>query len=203
MKSAAASLNPSVGIMQRIFLYSVHPWEPTLMFGALGGGVIWLSLAQEARSWSSALLLIVLGIFSWTFLEYLLHRFVFHLVREPWRTKVSGRHLDHHRDTEIKELILAPALVSLIVSGLVFLIFWGLSGNTNIALLLLGGLYLGYVAYEWCHYATHQYALNFPLGRYLKRYHLLHHFKNPNGTFGVTSPFWDIVFRTTYRPKRG
>jgi sterol desaturase/sphingolipid hydroxylase (fatty acid hydroxylase superfamily) len=31
----------------------------------------------------------------------------------------------------------------------------------------------------------------------LRRHHLQHHFGVPHRKFGVTSPLWDVIFRTT------
>ncbi|MCX7670270.1 MAG: sterol desaturase family protein [Anaerolineae bacterium] len=36
--------------------------------------------------------------------------------------------------------------------------------------------------------------------KFLKRYHMMHHFKQPDAYFGVSSPLWDMVFGT--RPDR-
>jgi sterol desaturase/sphingolipid hydroxylase (fatty acid hydroxylase superfamily) len=32
--------------------------------------------------------------------------------------------------------------------------------------------------------------------KYLKRYHMAHHYKAPDALYGVSSPMWDVVFRT-------
>ena len=32
----------------------------------------------------------------------------------------------------------------------------------------------------------------------MKRLHLLHHFRNEKGNYGITNFFWDRVFRTYY-----
>jgi len=32
--------------------------------------------------------------------------------------------------------------------------------------------------------------------KYIKRYHMQHHYKTPNARFGVSSPLWDKVFKT-------
>ncbi len=34
------------------------------------------------------------------------------------------------------------------------------------------------------------------LGRFLRQYHLAHHYAVPDRHFGVSSPLWDLVFRT-------
>ena len=35
-----------------------------------------------------------------------------------------------------------------------------------------------------------------PVAKYLKHYHLKHHFSGDGGRYGVSSPLWDLVFRT-------
>ncbi len=32
--------------------------------------------------------------------------------------------------------------------------------------------------------------------KYIKRYHMQHHYKDPDTRFGVSSPVWDWVFGT-------
>ena len=40
-----------------------------------------------------------------------------------------------------------------------------------------------------------------PLAKFLKHYHLKHHYSGEPGRFGVSSPLWDRVFGTD--PGRG
>jgi sterol desaturase/sphingolipid hydroxylase (fatty acid hydroxylase superfamily) len=201
--NAESSLKPALDLKQRLFFRFAHPWGPTLTFGPLALFFIFLSLDLQARSLVSISLFLVGGLLGWTVIEYVLHRFIFHLVqvKEPWRTIASGLHMAHHRDTEMKDLIIAPPLVSLIFSIPIFLLLLAFTWNVSTALLLHGGILLGYIGYEWCHYGAHQYNPKFSVTRYLKRYHLQHHFKHPNGSFGVTTPMWDYVFGSSYKPK--
>jgi len=46
------------------------------------------------------------------------------------------------------------------------------------------------------HYATHHFAMRDGYLKYIKRYHMQHHYKTPTKRFGVTSPIWDSVFNT-------
>ena len=46
------------------------------------------------------------------------------------------------------------------------------------------------------HYAIHRGRMPTRLGRYLRQYHLAHHYASPERHFGVSSPLWDVVFRT-------
>ena len=61
---------------------------------------------------------------------------------------------------------------------------------------MFAGFVTGYVIYDLTHYATHQLPMGGRYGKFLKKYHALHHFKTPDQRFGVSSPVWDWVFRT-------
>jgi len=62
---------------------------------------------------------------------------------------------------------------------------------------------IGYLCYDYIHYATHHFRMDSPVAAYLKRYHMLHHYTKEESRFGVSSPLWDFVFRTagTKRPR--
>ena len=64
---------------------------------------------------------------------------------------------------------------------------------------LFAGLLTGYLVYDMTHYATHHLAMKWGFLKFLKRYHLLHHYKTPDDRYGISSPLWDFVFGT--RPK--
>ena len=59
-----------------------------------------------------------------------------------------------------------------------------------------GGFLHGYLTYDLLHYFIHRGRLPTPLGRFLRQYHMTHHYATPDRHFGVSSPFWDVVFRT-------
>ena len=58
------------------------------------------------------------------------------------------------------------------------------------------GFMFGYLVYDLTHYATHHFPMRSGVLKALKRHHMQHHYKTPNLRYGVSSPFWDIVFRT-------
>lgn len=185
-------------LKQIVFRRFSHPLYPTLIFPGMGAWLSALVLSRHPMNPASIGILFLVGVLSWTLVEYLLHRFVFHWVEvaEPWRTMFSGLHMAHHEAPDSSTLIVAPPVVSFTFATLFFLIFWTLTQNLAAAALLITGLFTGYCIYEWVHFATHQYAMTSRLGRVLKKYHLQHHHKHPNKGFGVTSPFWDRVFGT-------
>lgn len=61
---------------------------------------------------------------------------------------------------------------------------------------------VGYLCYDYTHYAVHHFDLQSSVGRYLKRHHMQRHFRDPNRNFGVSSPLWDWVFRSDIPVRR-
>src|SRR2546430_2159045 len=58
------------------------------------------------------------------------------------------------------------------------------------------GLAAGYVCYDSIHYAIHHFPMKAGLLNRLKQHHLRHHYHDDHSGYGVSSPFWDYVFRT-------
>lgn len=134
--------------------------------------------------------LFIAGVFAWTLVEYLLHRFAFHT-----RNRLLGRrHLAHHARMNDRSLALAPPASILGGSALAALVSFGALGLRGGW--LFGGFLAGYVAYELTHFALHYRRAKSPVGRALQRHHLAHHQRTPRARFGVTSPLWDFVFGT-------
>ena len=59
---------------------------------------------------------------------------------------------------------------------------------------MFSGFITGYLLYDMTHYATHHFPMRSGYLKFLKRYHMLHHFKTPDGVWPLT--VWDYVFRT-------
>ena len=66
------------------------------------------------------------------------------------------------------------------------------------------GFLIGYFIYDLTHYSLHHIDTSKSKGTYfhkLQRYHNQHHFGGEEAGFGVSSKFWDIVFRTEMSKK--
>ncbi|AIY04525.1 fatty acid hydroxylase [Planococcus sp. PAMC 21323] len=51
--------------------------------------------------------------------------------------------------------------------------------------------------YEWKHYVAHRpIKPKTKFGKNVKKLHILHHFKNENYWYGVSTPFVDVLFGT-------
>ena len=144
---------------------------------------------------------ILLGVFLWTFAEYTLHRFLFHhQPTNPVQERIFFLfHGIHHAQPQVKTRLVMPLPVSVpmafIFYGLFTLVFGVVHASPWVSPLMCGFL-LGYLAYDLTHYATHHFAMRSGYAKYIKRYHMQHHYKDPATRFGVSSPVWDWVFRT-------
>lgn len=152
----------------------------------------WRGLAPVTVAWLAGA-----GFVGWTLLEYVLHRFLFH-----WRpTSALGRQLHflihgiHHLDPWDRTRLVFPPLAGFLVATPIFLLLWA-AFPLGVALAVMGGLLTGYVVYDMTHYHVHHRKCRTRWGKYLKAYHLAHHHKHWQAMYGVSSPLWDIVFRT-------
>ncbi|HEX6732789.1 MAG TPA: sterol desaturase family protein [Pyrinomonadaceae bacterium] len=157
--------------------------------------------AGEGLSASSIILLLGSGAFSWCLIEYVLHRFIFHFdAKSRLGRKLLYRvHLSHHENPAARNRIFASLFLSVPISTAYWLLAWALIGSWAAASYLFIGMAAGYFCYEWLHLQCHHRKSRLRLLRYLRKYHLLHHYKTPELRFGVTSPLFDILFGT-FRP---
>jgi sterol desaturase/sphingolipid hydroxylase (fatty acid hydroxylase superfamily) len=146
--------------------------------------------------------LFALGIFIWTFVEYILHRFVFHHHPEtPDGKKINYIfHGNHHEFPKAKSRLFMPLVPSLLISSLFFMFFYSFF-NMNV-FVLFPGFMLGYLIYGSMHYAIHAWNPPFRWMKPLWRNHYLHHYKDGDFGFGVSNTFWDRVFGTMYETKK-
>jgi sterol desaturase/sphingolipid hydroxylase (fatty acid hydroxylase superfamily) len=175
--------------------------------------VIWLPVAifflirsiVKIHAFTSAVLIprgFLLGIFLWTISEYLLHRFLFHM---PVKGEKAQRivflfHGVHHAQPQMKTRLVMPPVVSiplaLIFYGLFYLLFTVLFQAPHWVSPVFSGFIIGYLVYDLTHYATHHFPMRKGYLKFIKRYHMQHHYKTPDKRFGVSSPLWDKVFNT-------
>jgi sterol desaturase/sphingolipid hydroxylase (fatty acid hydroxylase superfamily) len=138
-----------------------------------------------------------------TLFEYWLHRLVFHFEPEKgigarlhWM--IHGVHHDHPNDP--LRLVMPPAAsipLAIVVIGAMFLVF----GSTH-APGVAAGFLTGYLVYDEIHYALHHHTPTSRLGKRLRELHMRHHFQDDEKGFGISAPYWDVVFRT-FSERRG
>lgn len=139
----------------------------------------------------------LIGAFTWTFLEYVIHRWLGHDRR--FRGNAFGEeHLRHHVEGNYfapTRKKLQVAAVAALVTGVPAFLLGGAIGVAAVA-----GFLVAYGGYEWLHRREHTHAGIGPYGRWARRHHFHHHFVDGRVNHGVTSPLWDLVFGTYRRP---
>jgi sterol desaturase/sphingolipid hydroxylase (fatty acid hydroxylase superfamily) len=179
--------------LEKVFARS-HPILPIVWFGPVIlygiGEALWRAGLLRTVGWFA------LGWLAWTFLEYLLHRFLFHMPAHTPEQKFRSFmvHGYHHEFPNDKLRLVAPPLMSWPLALVVGTLYHYLVGPNM--WIMFAGTATGYVAYDWIHYYTHHARPSWPLGKFLRRYHMKHHFKDGNAWYGVSSPLWDYVFGT-------
>lgn len=171
---------------------------------ALALGVITIVIAGLSGGVTFTIWRIALGAGLFYLSEYGMHRFAFHAPPAPWpfARKLQRRlHYDHHAEPNRLDLLflplwfLAPNLA--VTAGLVALVL----GKSAVGSVMLGVM-LAILHYEWVHYVAHvPYQPRTRWGRWLKTYHLRHHFVSEKEWFGVSNPSLDVVFGTFRDPK--
>ena len=140
-----------------------------------------------------------LGLALWSLLEYGLHRYVLHGLR-PFSTW----HAEHHRRPTAR--IYSPTFVSVaLIGALIYLPMWLFLGVWPACALAFGVL-SGYFAYSVTHHAVHHRSAADRWWLRRRHWHVLHHARPRDpmarpGYYGVTSAFWDHVFRSDRRPR--
>ncbi|MGB0590760.1 MAG: sterol desaturase family protein [Myxococcota bacterium] len=140
---------------------------------------------------------VIAGAFAWTFTEYGMHHWNGHLSKG--KLTFSKEHLAHHKKFDYESPWTTQVKMAIPILGAAFGGAW-LVGGLTVAIaftLSLGGSYL---AYGWLHDACHVSAPKTAFGRWARRHHFYHHFTSAKYNHGVTSPLWDIVFRTYRAP---
>lgn len=155
------------------------------------GGAIALFLYMSTTAPLSTVLLFIGGAITWTLVEYVIHRFLFHIKPGKFQYMIHGVHHEYPRDKE--RLMMPPVpgiLLTLFFFGLWYVFF------QSYAHAFMSGFLTGYLAYTYIHYIVHAHK---PVKgfRFLWTHHLKHH--NPvfhDKAYGVSTPFWDHIFGT-------
>lgn len=172
---------------------------------------IFLSLAAFMMVWGflhtqipweiqSSVFLFGLLLFSLT--EYLAHRYLFHMItntklKEKIQYAVHGVHHEYPKDTG---RLAMPPIASVFIVSLLFLLFKNTIGEYTFG--FLPGFITGYSLYLIVHYVVHAYQPPKNLLKALWINHSIHHYKDQERAFGVSSPLWDYIFRTTPRKSK-
>ena len=185
------------------YLTKTHPLVIWTMYIPMILFMLYYSSARLEKTTGMILLVFLAGMFFWSFFEYMIHRFAFHFLAESERASkivylIHGNHHEYPRD---KQRLFMPPVPSIILATVVFASMYFLAsliGITEAVFAFFPGFMLGYLMYGTMHYAIHAWNPPFRWMKALWRNHHLHHYKEQEKGFGVSSTLWDHVFGTMF-----
>jgi sterol desaturase/sphingolipid hydroxylase (fatty acid hydroxylase superfamily) len=189
------------GFLETVFS-KAHPISPILWTGPFIAWGLWRGYGAGDASVQGTTGLFLLGVLLWTLIEYFLHRVIFHWQPDGsagrvWSFMVHGYHHEFPND---RMRLVAPPLMLIFFGVLAWILYAAVFGN--LWAIVFGGTCLGYVGYDWTHYYTHHFNPKSGIGSWLRRYHLKHHFQEGDMRYGISTPLWDLVFRSYIGPDR-
>lgn len=156
--------------------------------------------------------LFVAGVAWWTLLEYIFHRFLFHvdvakILASPWALRWKREiifvhfllHGIHHKfPSDPLRLVFPPALTGIVLVMIFHTAKTLMPLDFEVhAYPLVAGILFGYVLYDVFHYTIHHAKSKlWPILAYGRRHHMRHHFRSSSKNYGITSSMWDLIFNT-------
>jgi len=182
----------------------VNPYTPAVIYVPVVIFFLYQSAVMPGLAWWLTIVLYLAGIFIWSFLEYILHRYVFHWQNDTdWGKRLHfflhGVHHDYPQD--MTRLVMPPGF-SMPLAVLFYFGYKALFGEVYTPA-LFAGLVTGYLIYDMTHFAIHHFNFNAKWWKKIKHHHMKHHFMDSDNGFGVSSMFWDYIFQTQkFQPKK-
>ena len=173
-----------------------HILVPITLFMVISAVSFYYGVTTTTIPLGIGLLVLFAGLFAFTFVEYMMHKHFFHMepdtpLKDKLQYTVHGVHHDYPKD---KDRLAMPPFVSAAYAAIFYLVFTLIMGNY--ALYFLPGFLLGYTAYLGVHYIVHAYNPPKNFFKALWVNHAIHHYKDPDTSFGVSSPLWDFLLGT-------
>jgi len=183
-------------------LSRTHISVPLIIFFSYSGALLCWSITHTTLSALLTAGLFLVGLITFTWVEYLAHRYLFHMTtytkaKEKLQYTIHGVHHEFPKD---KSRLAMPPLLSITISTILLLLFRLIMGDYVFA--FLPGFLTGYAAYLSIHYMVHAYQPPKNFLKYLWINHGTHHYKNGEMVFGVSSPLWDYIYGTMSKPIR-
>lgn len=177
-------------------LTRTHIAIPLTIFFTYAGGLLYWNIQNTNLTALTTIILFFVGLISFTWVEYMIHRHIFHLkpfteLRAKFQYTVHGVHHEFPKD---KDRLAMPPLLSITLSTILLLLFKVIMGDFVFA--FLPGFLVGYALYLAVHYMVHAYPPPKNFFKALWVNHGVHHYKDGEVVFGVSSPLWDYIYGT-------
>lgn len=178
-------------------LTHTHPIVPFFLWGPVS--VLFFFTAADDAQFSFFLFLValILGLLAWSLTEYVMHRFLFHFEAQNKHAQqlLFIVHGIHHKQPQDPTRLVMPPAPSIALAFVFYSLFSFIMSGAFLSAFFASYI-LGYLIYDYTHYACHHFQFKKGIGKFLQKNHLQHHYQNSHLKWGVSSPLWDIIFRT-------
>lgn len=184
-------------------LTTTHASIPISVLILFALGVLYWGIQHTFLNANLYIVLFLSGLLSWTLFEYIMHRYFYHMLPT---NNIKGwiqynMHGVHHEYPKDKSRLAMPPLAIIVIAFLFLFLFMGLMGDYTYG--FTPGFLVGYAGYLCVHYIVHAFKPPQNMFRVLWVNHSIHHYKDPDVAFGVSSTLWDHVFGTMPKKKKG
>lgn len=176
---------------------------------AHGIGALSSSLAAAVALW-------IVGFVAWFFVEYSVHKYVFHWdwlgTRGYYVTNIMHflLHGMHHKVPMDRDRLVAPLLLAGVITSAIVSVLKVIGFSNYLVTGIVSGALIGYLCYDMTHYSVHHAAnpkeLPTPMSwlvktnyfQELRKHHLIHHFSTTGhlNNFGISNRIVDTAFGT-------
>ena len=184
-------------------LTQTHIATPIVIFLLYAVALLYYTATATDVSVLAVVALFFAGILGFTFMEYIIHRWVYHPphgASDRYKEVMYNAHGFHHDYPKDKKRLAMPPILAVLISTILLFLFEAILGDYSFA--YLAGFVTGYAMYLVVHYTVHMYP---PPKNFLKALwinHALHHYSEDDVLFGVSQPLWDYVFGTMPKSDR-
>ena len=180
-----------------------HSYIPVSLFIIAGIVLSIYALNEHILSVPELLISYFAGLIVFTFVEYMMHRYIFHMalttsIRKKTQYLFHGVHHEYPRD---KERLAMPPLASIALAIIIFGLINLIMGRWSYG--FVAGFLNGYALYLFVHYIVHAWKMPQNKLKTLWLYHNIHHYQDETVAFGVSSHLWDKIFGTLPNKKTG
>ncbi|QDH17712.1 sterol desaturase family protein [Swingsia samuiensis] len=138
---------------------------------------------------------------------YLIHRYILHgrwLYRNHWTASLWKRiHFDHHQDPHLLDVLFGSPLNTVPTMAIITMPVGYLINGWGGALSAFATALVMTCIYEFFHCIQHlAYKPKWKWVAHIKQLHVLHHFHDENGNYGITNYVPDRIFGSFYKESR-
>lgn len=178
----------------------IHPIVPLVVYGPVVVGLLGYGFSKGLTTPLATAVWGPLGVLTWLLMEYVLHRFLFHWEGNGPFTRrfhaiIHGYHHQFPDDTTRLVMPLGASIpLALLIGGGLYL-----AGSPAQTLPYFCGIVVGYLAYDYMHWAVHAVTPKTTWGKAMRSHHMAHHFAVPEKNFGISNRWIDALVGTLKR----